>query len=271
MIVAFKKTFIVMVLLITSQIIWGRYEIVVDSINKIHPLILKGISFEFLSPAGSYQTLFESQSSGFVNCLIYKVPLGEGAKNGRLFFLKGKKKCSIGTKDLAEETIFEKVDSLKVFDIDWDKKFSFKVKARSKDKGKDKGKDKDKDIEIEFFLPFPSQEKGFWRGIRPARQEVLNEEHSLKEGQVCFQGCKGEENHCAQCPKGQWTPFISMKCTSQISAICGQYQCGQRGQRACARMTAFQKDISCEDIKKFVYCSYGREVECQGNGDLICR
>lgn len=250
---------LLLAIIIFSKVLCARYEIVVDKVDRIHPMILKAEAFELSSPAGSYQTLFESTDDIGHRCLIYKVPLGVDTNNGKLFFLRGDNKCSIGTKGAKEEIIFENTDHLKVFDIDWNKKFSFKIKAKNKDQV------------LEFFLPFPSKEKGFWKGIRPFSDNQDSTIIKLKDGELCFQGCSDNANRCGECPRGQWTAFISMKCSNQLSGMCGSYQCGQRGQKACVRMTVYRKDISCDEMKKYVFCSYGREVECQSNGDLTCR
>lgn len=71
----FKKITFILAFILSCQSGYGRYEIVVDSVEEIHPFILKGDSFEFSSPVGSYQTLFKSRNLKGVTCLIYKVPL----------------------------------------------------------------------------------------------------------------------------------------------------------------------------------------------------
>ncbi len=256
----FKSFLIFLSLLFYLSSLAAENIVLVEQAEDIHPSILKGKSKKFSSPVGSYQTLLKSRGKGGIKCLIYKVPLPNKPQSGVLFFIKGKNSCPLAEKE-KREVLYEGIKRLEAFDIDWDKRFSFKLRLNYGD---------NKERVLTLFIPFPTAEKSYWPGVRPIRHRE-EKNRSLVEGDICHIGCSQEKSNCQSCPQGQWTAFLSLNCPGEVSGLCGAEKCGQRGQNACVRMTTYRQRVDCEGMKKYVYCSFGRELECQSNGDLTCR
>jgi hypothetical protein len=235
----------------------------VGQVVDLHPLILKEEPFTLVSPAGSYQKIYEVRlSSQKYQCLYYKVPLNENA-SGELYSHTSKTKCQLA-QVLKEGVKTGKLGSARIFDIDLKEKMTFKLHIKVGEK----------ETVTTYFLPFLSKEKSYWSGLFPvykSEKKKVTPFISFKEGDLCHQGCGELSYKCIQCPEAQWTQTLNLKCASRVSGICGDSLCGGRGQAACVRMTALKQVLDCEEAKEFVYCTYGREVECQSDGQITCR
>lgn len=235
-------------------------NIILAQITEIHPLIKKGDSFSFVSPAGSYQKLIEWRKKDLHSCLYYKVPMG-GLGNGELLEINDVKKCSLSNlSKLAYQ--LKDISMLQIQDIDLKKKPSFKLRIRIKEEETLKT----------YSFPFFSRENSMWSGIFLSDPSETHKSEPLVKGEICRYGCQQERgNQCQRCPSGQWTPYISLKCPASISGLCGLRECGGRDQKACLKMTAMKSELTCEEAKNFVFCSYGLEVDCLNTGEIICR
>jgi hypothetical protein len=251
------KFFILFMSLIMIEV---RGDIILAPVTEVHLLIKEGKSFSFNSPVGSYQKIIEWKKGNLYSCLFYKVPI-RSEQLGELIKIEGVKVCSLRNLKKASSRI-EGITSLKIQDIDLIKRPRFKLRYNIEEK----------EFIKELTFPFFSRENSMWPGIFIYESTTLLSDTNLVKEEVCRYGCKEDRsNNCQSCPGGHWTPFISLKCPASISAICGLRECGGKEQKACLKMTALKSQLTCEEAKKYVYCSYGLDVNCLNNGDIICR
>lgn len=256
------KVYVLLIGLLFCLPVFAKRVVMVGEVMDLHDKIVAGKPFTFTNPAGTYQKIFEVKTQADkYECLYYKVPLNKESK-GELFSFSATKHCQLA-QVIKEGEKEEGLLELRIFDIDLENKMSFKVQIKTAKSESSKT----------YFLPFISKSRSYWRGIFPTYKKTQKGTSfvSFKEGEVCHQGCGDLRDQCNRCPDEQWTLSLTLKCASQVSGVCGDSLCGERGQNACVRMTALQQNLSCEEIKKFVYCSYGREVECQSDGRVTCR
>lgn len=244
---------------------FANREVFIGEVMDLHPKIVEQKPFSLTGPAGSYQKIFEVKNGEKGrHCLYFKVPLNSSS-NGELYRVTSQRPCRLSSLKVKEQ-IKEKVlgiKSLRFYDIDLERKMSFEISFEVKGE----------EFKKTYFIPFISETRSYWSGLFPLTI-TPNKSTSFvnfKEGDVCHQGCGELKNQCHKCPDGQWTITLSLKCANKVSAVCGSSLCGGRGQNACVKMTGLKQNFSCEEIKDFAYCSYGRELECQSEGQVTCR
>lgn len=227
---------------------------------QFHHLLNDGKSAFLDRPAGSYQTIIEWKDKGY-HCLVYKTPLLTKKKEalGELFFLRSEKKgCPLASGK--REYLKNGIKALKLRNIVYDKGLTFEVSLQSGDLYK-------------FEFPFPDRAHSRWHSLYPFVEKEKPLNISFKKGDLCMRrGSNCEllgDNHCGHCLS--WTPFIDLNCSQKVSGVCGQGECGARGQKACLRMVSLKKIENCSELKPFVFCQFGLEVECQSNGEVTCR
>ncbi len=239
--------------------------LILAPVLTIGPEIDIGKSSVLERPAGSYRKIIEWHDKEKNFCLLYKTPLVQKKEKhlGELFVVINREPgCSLG--GVKEESLGD-IEELKVQNISTNAGLRFELTVKTiKDH-----------YHIKAEFPFFKKSNSRWKNIFPLVPEKKKSGEKLKRGDICIardESCKIVDSvDCSQCPSGLWTPFIDLKCAQKISAQCGDYLCGAKGQKACTKMTALAKPQTCADILPFVYCQYGLEVECQSNGDVTCR
>ena len=105
----------------------------------------------------------------------------------------------------------------------------------------------------------------------------LGDRYSKGDLEICFQqnetcGNKGPDT-CQQCKYG-WYSIVDFNCPNGGSRICGQSNCGNRGEPACPRGKDFMelsRKSQCFLESKAGYCSPGLHTYCDQNNILICK
>ncbi len=212
-------------------------------------------------PPGAYQTLVEWKEEVY-RCLIFKTPLMTKNKKikGELFILESQSEgCSLGQGKRI--TLKNEIEALKIQNISYDRGLNFDLSLSSGEVFK-------------FEFLFPDEEHSRWDSFFPTKKEKDKmTDIKISTGDQCLRRSNDcqvlGENLCDQC--SSWTPFVDLNCSQKISGLCGANLCGGRGQKACLKMVSLSKLVSCAEVKPFVYCQFGLEVECQSNGEVTCR
>lgn len=219
--------------------------------------IVKGDSLKITRPSSTYRTLVKWKNQDERACLIYKIP--SSSSMGILYFRDFEKgDCLLG--DLGHsDVLVENVKSLQVRDIKLDRNPSFEIKVD--------------DLRFKVHLPFYSSVHARWKGIEIYEPKEIDSK--ILDGEVCVsydKNCREVvKESCSKCVSKAWSPYSNLLCPSKVYGICGEDQCGAKGQYACLKMNALVTELKCEQVEKHFYCQHGSELECTTEGKVICR
>lgn len=103
----------------------------------------------------------------------------------------------------------------------------------------------------------------------------LKKNVKLKDGEYCYKvddDCSIlKKNNCDSC-ESTWHELIDSKCSSSFSRVCGEDQCGKKGQIACIRGSAtvgLDSSLYCINDSPFGFCQGNLRVMCL-NEVLVC-
>jgi hypothetical protein len=281
--------FFVFLLLLSSCIKWQKasnfqnilYQrwLGATTIHSIHPYIKQNESIK--RPRGTWQKLFAVSfyDRSFEiqhDCLYYRVPTQQ---------LPGKLVVTFNANNsLCNEAPPEKFDITK----DQIYNFSYEISLNLQSKNHLKLMIDETEMLFDFInlnsqaynfeLASHSIQKGRMTGLKVSSPvNSITESNLLKlaDGVLCHgidKNCKTRSNYrCEQCESG-WYEVVSSDCPSQYNKICGQDNCGKRGQPACirGRVSSEYKLGYCINDSPIGFCDEGLRVYCNAN-QLVCR
>ena len=266
----------------------GRAQIPLSSwdFNFFHKE--KEIFHSLTAPPEARRFILSWQKGGEYFCLFYQVP--RASSYGRIFFQKQILKNCLWDPHLKENTLLEKLSSLKIA-------FSSEAKGLKlvyQREGQTK----------EEFWPLPNMQNPkrekkhssrlFERGIpgvffpghqykSPSLWGSQNDNYREGTALLCHdfdKTCKEKMPfQCERCRYG-WFEVVGYGCAQGGRKFCGRNRCGQRGQPACLRgfrhivdSLSLEKKRGplCRDDSPMAFCQIGLRVICDSRRILVCR
>lgn len=257
------KIFLLFLFILSHSVLSKGHLQPLGEVIKIHEKIEQGKSTILNRPTHSYQKLTIWEREGKSGCLVYKIPGGN--EKGQLFFIPiSKSSCELGDIE-NHHLLFDGIKELGIEDIELKKNPQYRVRMSFEKEDKS----------FLVLLPFFRPEYSRWPGITPYKVKTSNKEkRDLPNGEVCLtynKFCVSEGNNCGRCRSGRFSTFSNLLCPSKVYAVCGEDECGGKGQYACLKMTALVQTLECEKAKHHFYCQIGAEIECSVKGKVICR
>ena len=108
----------------------------------------------------------------------------------------------------------------------------------------------------------------------PGKLAAIAQPPNLPDGEICHQvNEKCEDliaNRCHLCA-GAWSEVTGDGCIRENTKICGNLECGNKGQVACVRGSLWAgKEEVCEDNSPSGFCAEGLSILCLDSVRLSC-